>query len=132
MGAFFQRQDVDQRYLKALEGIYRNHLDKRQRQPSALLTALALSFIADFLYPETKEPYVMKPLLRLKNLKDFLLSVINSRDQTMHLEDLSPPLANFNRRAFPDQYFTSLPDPLPHQTIFFLHLNSLVHSHYLT
>ena len=51
----------------------------------------------------------------LKNLKDFLLYTINSREQSTHLEELSPCLAHFNRRAIeiPGQHVLSEAEPLP-------------------
>jgi len=47
-----------------------------------LLTSLAPSFYTDFINEETKEKCILKILIRLKNLKDFLLASINSRDNT--------------------------------------------------
>jgi len=64
-----------------------------------LLRALAPGYKADFLNEETRETCILKSLLRLKNLKDFLLYTINSREQSTHLEELSPYLAHFNQRA---------------------------------
>jgi hypothetical protein len=79
------------------------------------LKALAPGFSADFLEEATRESCILKALLRLKNLRDFLLSTINSRDQTCHLEELSPFLAHFNRRAIeiPGQHVISEDEPLP-------------------
>lgn len=66
---------------------------------SPLLQALAPGFQRDFLNPETRDTCILKSLLRIKNLKDFLLSMINARDPTTHLEELSPYLAHFNRKG---------------------------------
>jgi hypothetical protein len=66
---------------------------------SPLLQALAPGFQRDFLNPESRDTCILKSLLRIKNLKDFLLSMINARDPTTHLEELSPYLAHFNRKG---------------------------------
>lgn len=61
-------------------------------------------------------------------MKDFLLSTINSRDQTTHLEELSPCLAHFNRRGIeiPGQYVLSDAEPLPQRTVYLDRFESLV------
>jgi hypothetical protein len=82
-----------------LQRLYDNYLDTNSRSASPLLKALAPGYRADFLNEATKESCILKSLLRLKNLKDFLLYTINSREQSTHLEELSPCLAHFNRRA---------------------------------
>lgn len=98
-----------------LSRLYRNYLDEGGRPASSLLRALAPGFRADFLDERTRETCILRALLRLKNLKDFLLSTINSRDQTTHLEELSPCLAHFNRRGIeiPGQHVLSEAEPLP-------------------
>lgn len=133
IATFFQRADADARYRRCLDSIYKSYLQERQdvnaRAASPLLRALAPSFCADFLAESTREPCIMKALLRLKNLKDFLLSTINSREQTTHLEELSPLLAHFNRRGIeiPGQYLVSEAEPLPQRTVFLDRFDSLVH-----
>jgi hypothetical protein len=130
IGSFFNRPDVEARCRRFLERLYRSFLqDSSARAASPLLRALAPGFAADFLTESTREPCIMKSLLRLKNLKDFLLSTINSRDQTMHLEELSPLLAHFNRRAIeiPGQHVVSEAEPLPQRTVYLDRFDSLVH-----
>lgn len=99
IGTFFQRQDVQKSVKNFLERLYKTYLDENARPASPLLRALAPGFKADLLNEATREKCILSTLLRLKNLKDFLLSTINARDQTTHLEELSPCLAHFNSRG---------------------------------
>jgi hypothetical protein len=128
IGTFFNRQDVHASVRSFLGRLYRNYLDDGARSASPLLRALAPGFQADFLDDRTRETCILKALLRLKNLKDFLLSTINSRDQTTHLEELSPCLAHFNRRAIeiPGQHVLSEAEPLPQRTVYLDRFESLV------
>lgn len=45
-----------------------------------LLRALVPGYTRDFLDEETRERCILKSILRIKNLKDFLLSMINSKE----------------------------------------------------
>ena len=108
------RADVETSFKTFLRRLqHYNHLD--ESSPSPLLRALAPGFAADFLDENTRETCPLKALIRLKNLRDFLLSTINSRDQTSHLEELSPFLAHFNRRVIeiPGQHVISEAELLP-------------------
>jgi hypothetical protein len=134
IGSFFNRADVDSSYRRFLDRLYKSFLQDSSARSAAspispILRALAPGFQADFLAESTREPCIMQALLRLKNLKDFLLSTINSRDQTMHLEELSPLLAHFNRRAIeiPGQHVVSEAEPLPQRTVYLDRFDSLVH-----
>ena len=80
ISTFFHRQDVHGSVNNFLSRLYRNYLDDNARPASPLLRALAPGFKADFLDERTRETCILRSLLRLKNLKDFLLSTINSRD----------------------------------------------------
>lgn len=103
-------------------------MDENVRPASPLLRALAPSFKVDLLNEGTREQCILSTLLRLKNLKDFLLSTINARDQTTHLEELSPCLAHFNSRGIeiPGQHVLSEAEPLPQRTVYLDRFESLV------
>ena len=77
IGTFFNRQDVHGSVSNFLGRLYRNYLDDGARPASPFLRALAPGFRADFLDAETRETCILRKLLRLKNMKDFLLSTIN-------------------------------------------------------
>ena len=96
---------------------------------SPLLKELAPVFKKDFIDEETKEKNIPKAMLKLRNLRDYLLQVINSRDATMHLEDLSPFLARFTRGSIeiPGQYLVNDEEPLPQRTVYLDRFDSLVH-----
>lgn len=129
ISSFFNRPDVEASFRSFLRRLYQNYFHDSARAASPLLRALAPGFSADFLEERTRETCILKALLRLKNLRDFLLSTINSRDQTSHLEELSPFLAHFNRRAIeiPGQHVISEAEPLPQRTVFLDRFDSLVH-----
>ena len=131
LSAFLQRpDDLEARCRRCLEGIYTALQGSSGGRPATpLLRALAPGFSADFRDEATREPCILKTLLRLKNLKDFLLATINSRDQTLHLEELSPLLAHFNRRGIeiPGQHLVSETEPLPQRIVFIDRFDSLVH-----
>jgi hypothetical protein len=133
--SFFNRTDVEESFRSFLTRLYENYFasdpqpPERSRTASPLLRALGPGFYADFLADETREPCILKALLRLKNLRDFLLSAVNSRDQTQHLEELSPFLAQFNTRAIeiPGQHVLSEAEPLPSRIVYLDRFDSLVH-----
>ena len=129
IGSFFNRPDVESSFRSFLRRLYQNYFQDSARAASPLLRALAPGFRADFLDDSTREPCILKALLRLKNLRDFLLSTINSREQTSHLEELSAFLAHFNRRAIeiPGQHVVSEDEPLPQRTVYLDRFDSLVH-----
>ena len=84
--SFFNRNDVEDSFRSFLQRLYENYFyvdpehPERSRTASPLLRALGPRFYADFLADDTREPCILKALLRLKNLRDFLLSTINSRE----------------------------------------------------
>lgn len=126
------RGDAEQsyrRYVAAINGSIFENEGRSQRASSPLLQALRPSFRENFLDESTREPSILKGLLRLKNLKDFLLSNINSREQTQHLEELSPLLAHMSRRAIeiPGQHVLSETEPLPQYTVYLDRFEPLVH-----
>lgn len=143
IGSFFNRPDVESSFRSFLRRLYQNYFQDTARAASPLLRALAPGFRADFLEDGTREPCILKALLRLKNLRDFLLSTINSRDQTSHLEELSAFLAHFNQIVptpgstvkptsksaieIPGQHVVSEAEPLPQRTVYLDRFDSLVH-----
>ena len=143
IGSFFNRPDVESSFRSFLRRLYQNYFQDTARAASPLLRALAPGFRADFLEDGTREPCILKALLRLKNLRDFLLSTINSRDQTSHLEELSAFLAHFNQIVptpgstvkptsksaieIPGQHVISEAEPLPQRTVYLDRFDSLVH-----
>lgn len=129
IGSFFNRPDVRESFTSFLGRLYQNYFHDRARSASPLLRALAPGFWADFLDDARRETDILKALLQLKNLRDFLLSTINSREQTSHLEELSPFLAHFKGRAIeiPGQHVISEAEPLPQRTVYLDRFESLVH-----
>jgi hypothetical protein len=80
LSSFFNRPDLESSFRSFLRRLYANYFQQGTRAASPLLRALAPGFSADFLAEQTRETCILKALLRLKNLRDFLLSTLNSRD----------------------------------------------------
>ena len=83
IGSFVNRANAPGRvhdWLKRLYGYYIAPSGNVAETPSPLLRALAPGYRRDFLDNDTRERCMLRSLLRLKNLKDFLLSMINARE----------------------------------------------------
>lgn len=115
--SFVNRPDVPGCVHDWLRRLYDHFMDNTTLP---LLRALVPGYTRDFLDEETREKCILKSILRIKNLKDFLLSMINSKEQTTHLEELSPFLAHFSRRGIeiPGQHMLSEDEPLPQRTVY--------------